>query len=59
MTIEPHDDSYEWLQNYGRGRVRRRLNYQLKRRGLAVWLGIAIGVMAGFTLLPLLMGVGG
>jgi hypothetical protein len=59
MTIEPHDDNYAWLENYGKGRLGRRLNYQLRRRGLAIWLGIAMGIMAGFVLLPWLWGLGG
>jgi len=57
--IQPHDDGYDWLESYGKGRLQRRLNYQLKRRGLALWLGIAMGIMAGFVILPWLWSLGG
>jgi hypothetical protein len=57
--IQKHDDGYEWLENYGKGRLQRRLNYQLKRRGLAWGLGIAMGIMLGFVLLPWLYSLGG
>jgi hypothetical protein len=52
MEIRDHDDGYQWLDNYGRGRLRRRLNWLLKKRQIAWWIGLGFGISLGFILLP-------
>ncbi len=51
MEIEPHDDGYLWLDSYGRGRTRRRLNNVLRRGNVAWITGIGTGLTVGFILL--------
>lgn len=59
MNIEDYDDGYAWLDSYGKGRRRRQLAWLLKKRSLAIWLGIGAGISLGFILLPRLAGIGG
>ena len=51
----PDEDWRDYVRQYGKGRSKRRFNYILKRRNVALWLGLGLGVSLGMLLLPWLL----